>query len=378
MQAKRIVKKNFVKTRWFPIKVAFIALTLTLLNSSVTHAELKLFEWSSTTDTYNQAGVDQNYDLINLSISIFDTDPTRIYFFLNFKNRPWSSIFSRSGGRDPWGAVLLYWNQPSNLGGNRDNFRIWASNVTIPENNTSVKIDAAIPNSDGSTQVDFSKCNPRAHMNTSVLTNTWVGFSIEKDCAQIPNQFYVVGYVDPDSNAPNDFDYAPNQAELVNLNNLSRTPTPTPKPTPIIQVGQNIQFETPEPVKVGDQGVLIASSDSGLPLGVESQTPEICDIVSSDREEGAYYFDTYKAGNCKIIISQDGNVNYFPATSQTVFLKVLPIKKATPAPVQKRISGNASTSAKPSAVPSSKATTSSKIGGSSKVTTKPSPSSTKK
>ncbi|MEY4379804.1 MAG: hypothetical protein RLZZ378_207, partial [Actinomycetota bacterium] len=60
------------------------------------------------------------------------------------------------------------------------------------------------------------------------------------------------------------------------------------------------------------------------------------------------------------------------------FLKVLPIKKATPAPVQKRISGNASTSAKPSAVPSSKATTSSKIGGSSKVTTKPSPSSTKK
>ena len=372
-------KKNSLNLK---SKFLFFTLILSIFNLSSANAEQTIFEWNSSKDTYDPTSLDYRYNLDSLSVRTFDSDPKRVYFFLYFKSSIFPEMFKRST-TSPWAAVLIYYSKPSS--NQLENFRISTTgSFTLPNGNNFIGIKAGIPMSDGNFSKDFGGCNPYIHSNIDAKVN-WVALSIYKDCAQIPNQFYVSAYAESDSSNSNniqDWDYAPNQPEFVDMNSINPTPTPTPivKPTPIIRMSQNITYEKPEPVKIGDQGVLIASSDSGLYLGVESQTPEICDIVSSDRmnEEGVFYFDTYKAGNCKIIISQDGDVNFFPATPQTVFLKVLPAQKATPAPVQKRISGNASTSAKPSAVPSSKATTSSKIGGSSKVTTKPSPSSTKK
>lgn len=366
------------------------ALVGSLLLSPVHHAqaETKVFQQRSIFDDSNPANVDPLYDLQDVEIGIFDTDLDTVNFWLHFKSPITQRMFVESTQRTPWALLTLWRNKPVTVGGDSGDFRISTNTTTqYPFDNTSISANAFGNTLAGQTRTSLSSCNSRTWSNISSGVK-WIGFSLSRKCSKLPDQFWVNGYVDPNSSNPGsgasgtvyDWDYVPSEPFFVDLT-VRNTSSPTPRPTnpTIVQQTQSITFGSVEPtVDLSDESIdLEAYATSGLNVKVKSLTMEVCQVpYDQDSSSDIKFIELMSGGSCILQLSQDGNELWKPAVTRTVSFYVAgnpkpvatkeparkPVPKATPSkpPV---ISGSANSTKKPTTV-GVQGTATSKIGGS--------------
>jgi hypothetical protein len=366
------------------------ALVGSLLLSPVHHAqaETKVFQQRSIFDDSNPANVDPLYDLQDVEIGIFDTDLDTVNFWLHFKSPITQRMFVESTQRTPWALLTMWRNKPVTVGGDSGDFRISTNTSTqYPFDNTSISANAFGNTLAGQTRTSLSSCNSRTWSNISSGVK-WIGFSLSRKCSKLPDQFWVNGYVDPNSSNPGsgasgtvyDWDYVPSEPFFVDLT-VRNTSSPTPRPTnpTIVQQTQSITFGSVEPtVDLSDESIdLEAYATSGLNVKVKSLTMEVCQVpYDQDSSSDIKFIELMSGGSCILQLSQDGNELWKPAVTRTVSFYVAgnpkpvatkeparkPVPKATPSkpPV---ISGSANSTKKPTTV-GVQGTATSKIGGS--------------
>jgi hypothetical protein len=282
----------------------------------------------------------------------------------------------------------MWRNKPVTVGGDSGDFRISTNTTTqYPFDNTSISANAFGNTLAGQTRTSLSSCNSRTWSNISSGVK-WIGFSLSRKCSKLPDQFWVNGYVDPNSSNPGsgasgtvyDWDYVPSEPFFVDLT-VRNTSSPTPRPTnpTIVQQTQSITFGSVEPtVDLSDESIdLEAYATSGLNVKVKSLTMEVCQVpYDQDSSSDIKFIELMSGGSCILQLSQDGNELWKPAVTRTVSFYVAgnpkpvatkeparkPVPKATPSkpPV---ISGSANSTKKPTTV-GVQGTATSKIGGS--------------
>jgi hypothetical protein len=382
--------KKLKQVKFFGLATVLL-LTFTLCPPA-SGADTQIFRAISEVDVNNPSSLDWNYDLQRVEVGLYSSNTDRLNIWLYFRNPITNSMFlsSANGGKKPWALVSIWRQNPSTLGGNGQDYRIYTnSSTSYPNNNNTITAGAEGNTSSGGTRTNLSNCSPYTWSNIAEGAK-WIGFSIPLSCSGIPRKFYVAGYVDPDSTNGSafDFDYAPESALYVDLDSVANATGATASPKPISRLAQTITFEKPENVTTDvDYAEIFAYSTSDLPIRFESRTTSTCQYSYS---EGAYaYFIILKAGLCIVTANQDGNDYYLPADTvyETFMIEVpakptakatpKPTKKATPTPTPtKKIVGTASTTSKSNT--SSTSTSSTKIGGTATTQKAPTPASTKK
>ena len=356
---------------------------------SSANAANKIFQQWSVFDEANPTAVDALYDLQQVEIGIFDTDPDKLIFWMHFKNPITQKMFLDST-KAPWALITLYRTKPASMGGDIGDFRISTNAVTqYPVDSVSVSANAFGNSMPGQTRTSLSSCDPKTWSDIKNSVN-WIGFSISRKCSKIPDQFWVSGYVDPNSanSSSDDYDYAPTAAfyvELTSKGTASPTPTPSPTVTTIVQRFQEIDFVLyQESVNLSAESIEFETySTSNLNVIVKSYTPDVCQIpYDEDTSWDLKYVELISSGSCIIQLSQPGNAEWKPAITRTLsfYVSERPKPLVTKSPTSKStakatpskapvISGSATSTKKPStsSVPGS---TTKKIGGSATTNTK--------
>ena len=284
------------------------------ISQSVTPANAADFSWTSQTDTYTSTGIDPNYDLDYVSIRQFPDSPGKLYFFLHL-NRPVKVDLFNVPGKGPWAAVLLYWNDPGKLGGNNENFRIYIP-TSFKQNfkmgRQSTGVEAGVAGTDGNLIKTYKNCNPAVYANIDE-GKSWIGFVIDQSCANIPNNFYITGFIEEnDFSSSSLYDYAPEKVQYVSINSAGATPTPTPKfATSPSQIQEITMDGIPSKAQYLTAGSMSfqAWSISGIAVEAESLDTEICDVFGFD---GDFTIDLVRTGGCQIVVRASGNDLYFP------------------------------------------------------------------
>lgn len=281
---------------------------------SVTPANAADFSWTSQTDSYTPAGINPNYDINSIGVQQFPDSPGSLFFFLYLKGPVKADLFNVPG-KTPWATVLLYWSDPGNLGSNLENFRIYIPTdfrKNFKTGRQTHPAEAGIPASDGTLIKSYKQCNPVTYVNLDE-NKTWIGFKIDQSCANIPNNFYVAGYIEENTSSSSRlYDYAPDKAQYVSINTVSATPTPTPK---FASSPSQIQEITMDGIPSKAQNLSVSSisfqawSSSGIAVEAESLDTEICEVFGFD---GDFTIDLVRTGGCQIVVRASGNDLYFP------------------------------------------------------------------
>lgn len=282
------------------------------ISQPITVANAGDFSWTSQTDTYTPIGLDPNYDLNYIGVQQFPDSPGSLYFFL-YLNRPVKADLFNVSGKTPWATVLLYWNDPGSAGGNSENFRIYIPTdfrKNFKSGRQTHPAEAGIPASDGSLTKSYKQCNPVTYANLDE-NKTWIGFKIDQACANIPNNFYVTGFIEENSSSGSrNYDYAPDKPQYVSISSVNATPTPkfASNPTQL----QEITLDgIPSKAQYLSSGSISfqAWSSSGIAVEVESLDTEICEVYGFD---GDFTIDLVRNGGCQIVVRASGNDLYFP------------------------------------------------------------------
>jgi hypothetical protein len=372
-------------------RVFFTAALVGSLQLSPVHlaeAETKVFQQRSIFDDGNPSNVDPLYDLQDVEIGIFDTDLDTVNFWLHFKNPITQRMFVESTLKTPWALLTLWRSKPTTVGGDSGDFRISTNSSTqYPFDNTSIAANAFGNTFSGQTRTSLTSCNSRTWSNISSGVK-WIGFSISRKCSKLPDQFWMNGYVDPNSSNPGsgtsgtiyDWDYVPSEPFFVDLT-ARNVSSPTPRPTNpiIVQQTQSITYGAVErTIDLSDESLdLEAYATSGLNVKVVSLTLDVCQVpYDEDSPSDVKYIELMSSGSCILQLSQDGNELWKPAVTRTVSFyvagnpKPVATKEATRKPVPKAtpskptvISGSANSAKKPSTV-GIQGTATNKIGGS--------------
>jgi hypothetical protein len=271
---------------------------------------------STTNDTFNSSTVDPSYDLEKLEIGLSDDNLDTLYIWMHFKNpiRANQFVDSANSPRTPWAMALLWRAKPSDMGGNAQDFRIEANDATAyPTGTGTISAIASGNTSSGGTRSSLTSCQPKTWSDISQGAK-WIGFSISRSCAKIPDVFYISGYTDNDSRstaADSGHDWAPEDSFLINLNNrttpipnVSGSPAPTPSASPTIVTRRSQSFSMDPVVSqalINRNAILYTRSDSGLRV-VRSTTPVVCQVynTNSDFTSNAVTISLISEGSCTL------------------------------------------------------------------------------
>lgn len=303
-------------------------------------AENKIFSVFTPIDQFTAKDVDPNFNLKQIEIGYYDTNPDILNFWLYFETPIRTNMFLKQGTKTPWALLLLHRSDPIDRGGNTQDFRIENSRtIAYPTSSSTIKATASGNSSSGATRTDLSACNPETWSNISSNVN-WIGFRISRKCANIPDKFWISAYADSDTNSSStlqDVDWLPDDASFaVNLTSNTSKATPTPSATSVTAQYQIISYESISEANLADGEVYLeASTTSGLILDVSSNTPDVCGVPYNESYvSGSILIELYSAGICALTISQSGNSFWKPAISRNATFIVNPIpeeaKKPTP------------------------------------------------
>lgn len=292
-----------IRNGFYRVSSSFLAVLLISSPISPMISKSKANTWVvdvfSSVDTSTPALVDPNYDLDRLRVGLGTDDLDRLYFWMYFKRPVTSSMFvsSSNAGRAPWASIIMWRNNPSSLGGNRDDFRVQVNQSTAyPQNNSWISASAEGNTSAGGTRSSLSSCSPRTWSDIANGAN-WIGFSISRSCAKIPDIFYVTAYAEgntTNSTSGSDWDYVPEPALMIDLNKRTVTPSvspaATPSPTPTVKRPQTFVMDYPSGrsfVPITERSASVSTrSDSGF-RNVRSLTPFICTVNEYGQQSNA-------------------------------------------------------------------------------------------
>ena len=287
----------------------------------------------SDIDTYNSPGLSSSYDITSIETAIDSDDPDKIYFWITFKNPIKATQFVH-GTKEPWAAIFLYREEPDSRGGNFDDIRIETNKTTAFSGNYSIDAEAHGNEYSGDDRYELSDCNARVWTNLDTTVN-WIGFSISRSCANIPNEFWISAYTDPDdsnSSTIKDFDWAPDEAWYVDISEADYIDSED-----YMELEpQTITFyQAPDIALSKKVAYLRAFSDSGLDIEFTSSTPKVCVPLN-----WSSVIRLINTGTCKITANQEGDESYDVADPVSMSFKVTKVAvkskvvaKPTPVPV---------------------------------------------
>ena len=297
----------------FAVCILFL-LSNSLWNPSTASADIVMRVYSDI-DTYNSPGLSSSYDITSIETAIDSDDPDKIYFWITFKN-PIKATQFVYGSKEPWAAIFLYREEPGSRGGNFDDIRIETNKTTAFSGNYSIDAEAHGNEYSGDDRYELSDCNARVWTNLDTTVN-WIGFSISRSCANIPNEFWVSAYTDPDdsnSSTIKDYDWAPDEDWYVDISEADYIDSEE-----YMELEpQTITFyQAPDIALSKKVAYLRAFSDSGLDIEFTSSTPKVCVPLN-----WSSVIRLINTGTCKITANQEGDESYDVADSVSMSFKV--------------------------------------------------------
>ena len=297
----------------FAVCILFL-LSNSLWNPSTASADIVMRVYSDI-DTYNSPGLSSSYDITSIETAIDSDDPDKIYFWITFKN-PIKATQFVYGSKEPWAAIFLYREEPGSRGGNFDDIRIETNKTTAFSGNYSMEAEAHGNEYSGDDRYELSDCNARVWTNLDTTVN-WIGFSISRSCANIPNEFWVSAYTDPDdsnSSTIKDYDWAPDEDWYVDISEADYIDSEE-----YMELEpQTITFyQAPDIALSKKVAYLRAFSDSGLDIEFTSSTPKVCVPLN-----WSSVIRLINTGTCKITANQEGDESYDVADSVSMSFKV--------------------------------------------------------
>jgi hypothetical protein len=148
-------------------------------------------------------------------------------------------------------------------------------------------------------RVSLANCKPKTWMAPSV-TSTWVAFSIDRNCADIDDLFWVIAYMDSNVNASSvflDAKWVPKEPLTINTQNV---------PRPAKMKDQTVAFVSSVAAQNLDNPTVTSylTSSLSLPVTVTSLTPTIClptlsgfTVTTSLLKTGTCTLEAFAAGN---------------------------------------------------------------------------------
>lgn len=323
---------KFKKRSVFAICMLFLV-SASLWNPSSASAEIVMHVYSPD-DTYNGANVSPSYDITSIETGIESDDPDKIYFWIQFKNVIQATQFVY-GTTKPYASIQIFRDNPSSSKNYTSSIYIGTNSTTPFSGNTSITTQAFGNSYSGGPRTSLSSCNPRVWSNLDQRA-TWIGFSISRSCANIPNEFWLAGYTDADlgndSTSIIDYDFSDSGnylyvdiSEADNLNGVDYSETEP----------QIITFyQAPNTALSKKYVYLKAYSDSGLDVEFTSRTPKVCLPVNWSNK-----IKLIATGTCEIVASQGGDDGYDAADEVSMYFKITKVAtvskvvaKPTPVP----------------------------------------------
>jgi hypothetical protein len=297
----------------FKLFIRSLALFLTYLLAMVTlpglslintaNSSQKTFSLMSPLDTFNNSGLTSQYDLEFVEVGLFDNNSDLLYVWLHYKSAVSRTMFTSNSA---W-AMAAIWTSESRaiLGGNDQDFRILPNqSQAYPLDNTSISARALVPvgGNSGNTKIDLSKCNPTTWTDVSKNVK-WIGLTISRSCAGIPDKFWIAGYTSASNNA----DWAPDKAMYVDLNaktsvTPSESPTPVASASPVVKRIQNFYFDQVYSRYMIDRQAYISTRSDGGFRSVRSTTPIVCQVnnTGSDLTSSSVLVTLISEGTCTL------------------------------------------------------------------------------
>jgi len=299
----------------------------------------------SPLDNFNEPSINPNYDIESIETGFDSDDPDKIYFWINFKSVIFANQFV-NGAKDPWAAMLIFREKPASLGGDFDDIRISTNTTTGYSGNTAITARASGNDYAGETRYSLSSCDPETWTNIGTSAK-WIGFSISRSCANIPDEFWVVGYTDPDdanSSTFRDWDYGPSEAWYVDISGASGGGGDDEDS--YYTEPQTIYFYQSSDVLLTKKFTNVSAySDADLDVYFTTLTPKVCQPVNYSAR-----IKLISVGTCSLYANQDGDDYYDPADKVRMNFKVVkagakikiapkptakPTMKPTPKPTKK-------------------------------------------
>ena len=315
----------------FAVCILFL-LSHSLWNPSTASA-VDVMHVYSPADSYNFPGLSSSYDITSIETAIESDDPDKIYFWIVFKNPIKASQFVR-GTKEPWAAILLHREAPDEKGGGSHDIALETNKTTPFSGIYTVDAEAYGNEYSGEDRYELSDCNAESWTNLDKSAN-WIGFSISRSCANIPNEFWISGFTDPDysnSTTIKDYDWGPEEAWYVDISEADyidsedymelEPQTITFYQAPSIALSKKVAY-------------MNAFSDSGLDIEFTSSTPKVCVPLN-----WSSVIRLINTGTCKITANQEGDESYDVADPVSMSFKVTKVAvkskvvaKPTPVPV---------------------------------------------
>lgn len=165
-------------------------------------------------DTFNRSDLPAEFDITRTDFGVSDSKPDEYWFFLMFAVPVTSSLFA--DGKGSWAGVFLDINNDNKIDYSLE------TNSTPYEGNY-YKAGRFQDRTSGA-PLDSSKCSVQTWTNLDTKAN-WIGFSIKKNCLSLSSTIGIQGYTDRIPNDNAQYDYAPDDDWIVNINGGTLTPS---------------------------------------------------------------------------------------------------------------------------------------------------------
>jgi len=298
-------------------------ISISIGSPSTASAEIVMHVYSPA-DTYNGANVSPSYDITSIETGIESDDPDKIYFWIQFKNVIQASQFVY-GTTQPFASIQIFREDPSSTKNYSSSIYIGTNSTTPLSGNNSITAQAFGNSYSGGPRASLSSCNPKVWSNLDQRA-TWIGFSISRSCANIPNEFWLSGYTDADlgndSTSIVDYDFSNSanywyvdisEADYINSGDYT-----TLEPQTITF------FQSPNIALSKKYAYMNAFSDSGLDVEFASNTPKVCMPLNYSSK-----VKLISVGTCNIVASQGGDDYYESADDVSMYFKVTKIATIT-------------------------------------------------
>lgn len=299
METGAIMRKTF--------GIVALIFVMSISGVSTASADSLVFATNSNEDRKQPADMNYRYEPMSLSINVMDSNKGEIIIKANFSSALSSTSFMNYSGAQPLLRIKIL-NNLTNFKG--DNGYIWLDAPNNQPYQGSTRIDAlgSIYNDTklgpSGGRKSLAYCKPKTWMDSGVTSN-WVAFSIDRNCADIYDMFWVVGYMESDIwNSTYSFDskYFPIEPFLVNMASVQRPPKMKEQKVSFVGSLGNQSMERPQVVAT------VTSTEPGVPITVISFTGTICKILSQNNNQvtvqllasGTCTLDAYSPGTSTV------------------------------------------------------------------------------
>lgn len=289
------------------IRIVLAAAVLAIVMPSA-YADAPIFVANSVEDRTQPEGMNYRYALIGVSVRVMQSNPGELVFKATFG----TSLNARSFLNYNSSRPLLRLKVLNTLGSVKDdNGYLWLEAPNDRPYQGSTPIDAVgsifrdqkLGPSGG--RVSLDKCKPKTWMDAGE-TSDWVAFSIDRNCADINDMFWVSAFMDADiygSSLIVHSKYSPKEPMYVDLRGIPRPPK---------MKDQYVAYNSaiPQQKMESSQTSVQINSTSGLPVLVATSTSSVCTPSITGM---IMQIQFNSAGMCKVEAYSLGNTVYNPS-----------------------------------------------------------------